>query len=346
MRVASAGWQPAAALDEHVVRQLDVRRLRAGADRPVGVDVDGLGGHDLVVAMARAHARQVVELRPDLWPRTFALKELVRRALQVGARDADESLEAWLGRLHEGRRSQDLLGDHPDDDVADPVGRGRRAAQRMASEIEHLVEELVPLAWPPAAVQGDLARPAGAAAATTGAGPPDPDRPPVGSDEPVVDSAAAHDPSSSSPDVLFACTADGASLGRALARYLRARGLGAEAVEVADAVAAARAASAAVGDGPARIAVCLDRSGLATSAVVNRDGQVLAATVHDVATAQTALEDLGARVLCVGARVVGADVARTIADVILDTLEHDGIGPARLLDHLRHGAPRSAHRGG
>jgi protein-tyrosine phosphatase len=103
---------------------------------------------DLVVAMAREHARAVVALRPDLFGRTFTLKEFVRRAGQENRRRPDERIDVYLARIQQGRKPWDHAGRHAEDDVADPIGRPRRVYERCAAEIEELVAALVDHAWP------------------------------------------------------------------------------------------------------------------------------------------------------------------------------------------------------
>jgi protein-tyrosine phosphatase len=103
---------------------------------------------DLVVAMARVHIRQAGVLVPSAFPRLLTLKELVRRGEQVGPRHADESLDEWLARVGEGRDMNHLLGDSPDDDVADPVGKSYRTYKKTAKELDDLVTRLVGLVWP------------------------------------------------------------------------------------------------------------------------------------------------------------------------------------------------------
>ena len=53
--------------EDHVARTLDASIL-------------AVEGHDLVLTMTREHLREVVALDPGAWPRTFTLKEIVRRA--------------------------------------------------------------------------------------------------------------------------------------------------------------------------------------------------------------------------------------------------------------------------
>jgi len=111
------------------------------------VTPDLLGSADLIVAMARQHVREAVVLRPDRYPRIFTLKEIVRRGTDVGPRPADEPLEAWLARVHQGRRPTGQLGESPDDDVADPVGQGPAVYERTARELDDLITRLVDLLW-------------------------------------------------------------------------------------------------------------------------------------------------------------------------------------------------------
>lgn len=102
---------------------------------------------DLVVGMAREHVREAVVLAPEVWPRAFTLKELVRRGEAVGPRAAGEPLDDWLSRVAGGRERRGLLGDDPADDVEDPIGRPADAYERTATELEDLVERLVALVW-------------------------------------------------------------------------------------------------------------------------------------------------------------------------------------------------------
>lgn len=107
-----------------------------------------LAGSDLVLAMAREHLRYAVVALPAAWPRAFTLKELVRRGQQIGPRPAGEPLAGWLGRVHAGRERSALLGDSPDDDVADPTGGAAQDYLAAAAELDRLLARLVQLAWP------------------------------------------------------------------------------------------------------------------------------------------------------------------------------------------------------
>jgi protein-tyrosine phosphatase len=109
---------------------------------------------DLIIAMERFHAREVMVLDPEAPRRTFTLKELVRRAIAIGPRDAGEPLQSWLERAASGRRTADLLGQSLDDDVADPYRRSDAVYDACAAEIDQLVTTLARLAWPSAAAEG------------------------------------------------------------------------------------------------------------------------------------------------------------------------------------------------
>jgi protein-tyrosine phosphatase len=124
-------------------RGLDISAHRS---RPVGPD--DLAAADLTLAMARAHLRHAVVLAPDVWPRAFTLKELVRRGEQIGPRPAGPGLASWLTQAHEGRDRRALLGDSADDDVADPIAGPRRAYTQTAELLSHLVDRLAELCWP------------------------------------------------------------------------------------------------------------------------------------------------------------------------------------------------------
>ena len=129
------------------------RGLDISAHRSRIFDREMLQHTDLVVGMAREHLREAILAVPDVWPRAFTLKELVRRGERMGPRAPGESLDAWLARAHAGRVRGDLLGSSDDDDVADPIGSGRSSYERTADELTDLTDRLVDLAWPAAAVE-------------------------------------------------------------------------------------------------------------------------------------------------------------------------------------------------
>jgi protein-tyrosine phosphatase len=137
------------------VKAMARRGLDLDDHRSRTVTPDLLEGADLVIGMARLHVREAVLAVPDVWPRAFTLKDLVRRGAAAGPRPPQEAMADWLARLHEGRRRAELIGDDPVDDVADPVGGPDRLYLETATELEDLVGRLVDLAFPVPVNPGD-----------------------------------------------------------------------------------------------------------------------------------------------------------------------------------------------
>lgn len=129
------------------VEVLAAMGLDTSAHRSRRLSAELLAPSDLVLGMAREHVRESVLLAPDCWPRAFTLKELVRRGEERGARAPGQSFEEWLAKLHAGRSRKDLVGYSPEDDVADPIGRGAGFYRRTADELDDLVRRLVELGW-------------------------------------------------------------------------------------------------------------------------------------------------------------------------------------------------------
>jgi protein-tyrosine phosphatase len=129
---------------------------------PRTVDPAMIQAADLVVGLTREHVRETVVAVPSSFPRTFTLREVIRRGRHMGARGAAEDLGAWLARLHDGRLRTDLMGESPDDDVMDPMGGTPDDYRRMLTEVAALTRTLRNLAWPiatlPAAGCGGAAK--------------------------------------------------------------------------------------------------------------------------------------------------------------------------------------------
>jgi protein-tyrosine phosphatase len=132
-----------------VVSAMASRGLDVSAHRSRRIGEDGLRRTDLVLAMAREHLRYAVVTAPQVWPRALTLKELVRRGELAGPRRAGLPFADWLSLLHEGRDRSALLGDCPADDVADPIGGPPEAYIATALQLDHLLGQLVALAWGP-----------------------------------------------------------------------------------------------------------------------------------------------------------------------------------------------------
>lgn len=150
LEIRSAGRLPGGApASATAVEVLGERGLDLSAHVSRTATAALLGDADLVVGMAREHIRDAVLLRPDVRPRAFPLKDLVRRAEKVGARSPDEGLGPWLAAVGRDRTTAELLGQSDDDDVADPIGRSAVHYRTCADELTRLLGRLADLAFPP-----------------------------------------------------------------------------------------------------------------------------------------------------------------------------------------------------
>ena len=134
-----ASWQ---ALDALAPRGLSLEAHRSARLTPQLIATT-----DLVLGMAREHVRAAVVVAPEVWPRTYTLKELVRRGAAVGPRPRAHPLGEWLEKVGAGRRRGELTGHSPDDDVPDPVGRDAEVFEALAGELDDLLARLAGLVW-------------------------------------------------------------------------------------------------------------------------------------------------------------------------------------------------------
>lgn len=140
VEVASAGSMEAGhPASEGSVRAMASRRLDLSGHRSQVLSAELIEQADLVICMGRRNLREVAVTAPAAFSRTYTLRELVRRGESVGPAT---SLEHWLTRVGEDRRTSDLLGDDPLDDVADPIGGPDEDYRRTATQLEELIERL------------------------------------------------------------------------------------------------------------------------------------------------------------------------------------------------------------
>jgi protein-tyrosine phosphatase len=125
--------------------------LEVAGHRSHQVSAADLNRADLILAMAREHLRDAAVTAPRAWPRAFTIRELVRRGGLAGPRRPGEPLAGWLARAHEGRSRMALLGDSPQDDIADPMGGALDDYARTAAELQALSARLADLGWGAAA---------------------------------------------------------------------------------------------------------------------------------------------------------------------------------------------------
>ena len=126
--------------------------LDISAHRSQPIEAIDLDRADVIITMTRAHLRVVATRSPMSFPRLFTLKELARRARTHPPR-TDEEVRAWVTRLGAGRRTTDLLGDDPLDDVEDPIGSPIDVYSAVAKELAAAVADVVNAGWP-AALEG------------------------------------------------------------------------------------------------------------------------------------------------------------------------------------------------
>lgn len=144
--VGSAGLLPGGApATPDAIATMAARRVDLRHHVSRTIDAEMAQSTPLVIGMTRQHVRESCASYGAPMDRTFTLKELVRRGEEVGGRHEGESVYAWLARVSAGRRPADLMGDDPEDDIADPVGRPRSVFEATADELEGLLRRFVTL---------------------------------------------------------------------------------------------------------------------------------------------------------------------------------------------------------
>ena len=101
---------------------------------------------DLILTATNQQVREVVAYEQRLWPRTFTLRDLVRRG-ETQPRNEHEGLSSWLQRVGQSRTRTELLFDGGPDDVADPTGGTLGDHLALATELNGLLARLSDLAF-------------------------------------------------------------------------------------------------------------------------------------------------------------------------------------------------------
>jgi ribose 5-phosphate isomerase B len=285
---------------------------------------DLVAGADLVLGMARTHVREAAVLGPGMFAKTFTLKEFVRRASGAGARDGGETMPDYLARVGEGRTPSELMGDDPDDDVADPIGMDIAVYRDTAGELDQLVSSLVRLVWAPRTRDEPAAAARVSRADTALHGTP-----PRGTEargtEGVEDQRAGVAPSPNGAGrVAVGSDHGGYALKTALAAHLVTLGfvvedLGTDGNGPVDYPDFGAAVGRAVSSGRVDFGVCVCGTGIGISIAANKVPGVRAALVHDVTTARLARQHNDANVVCFGERTTGVEVATEALDVFVAT---------------------------
>ncbi len=147
--VASAGFlTPGVEPAQEVIEVMEDHGIDITGHRSRQVSAALVAQADLVATMTRQHLIEIATMVDDAWTRCFTLADLVQRAEAVGPRAADESIQAWVRRLHGARARSSLLSLDLGDDIADPMNGRRSAFSRTAEEIDDLVGRLAGLVCP------------------------------------------------------------------------------------------------------------------------------------------------------------------------------------------------------
>ncbi|MHC8509518.1 MAG: ribose 5-phosphate isomerase B [Rhodospirillales bacterium] len=138
--------------------------------------------------------------------------------------------------------------------------------------------------------------------------------------------------------VAIACDHAGLPLKQELQKVLEAEGrtvidLGVNAADSVDYPDYAEALAKALKDGRAERGVLVCGSGIGMSIAANRHPHIRAALAHDALSAEMTRRHNDANVICFGARMTGADVAKHALKIFLNT-EFEGGRHARRVEKL------------
>ena len=122
--------------------QAALRGLDLGDHVSRRVEAADLEAADLVLTAGFTQLRDAVALQTSCWPRTFAVRDFVRRAQRIRP-PATLGLPERVQQLHLGRRTSDLVRAGTNDDVPDPMGGPPSAFAAMGQEFDVLVPALV-----------------------------------------------------------------------------------------------------------------------------------------------------------------------------------------------------------
>jgi protein-tyrosine phosphatase len=138
----TSGGPPEQLVAEGAAFGLDLRDHKPRRMRP-----DDVTQADLIVGMARQHVREAILLDQSAFPRSFTLREFVRRAEKVGPRPDHQTLVEWLSEVGAARRHADLVGESAADDVPDPMGGPPEGYRLMLDDVSRLTAALYGLMW-------------------------------------------------------------------------------------------------------------------------------------------------------------------------------------------------------
>lgn len=134
------GGQPAT---PRTVRALSERGLDASGHRSRQIG-PWLSSGDLIITMTFEQLRVVIASDPALWPRAFALRELVARAETGPPRSAEQTPADWIAQLHAGRSARDTIAPAWLD-IDDPTGGSLRRHRALIDELDVMLARLTEL---------------------------------------------------------------------------------------------------------------------------------------------------------------------------------------------------------
>ena len=114
---------------------------------PRRVDIATIARADIVIGMARTHVRETVLADPPSFTKSFTLREILRRGMEKGQRRPGQPLTEWMDEVGTNRRHTELIGDSPQDDIADPMGGTSAEYRTMLLELATLTRTLHSLIW-------------------------------------------------------------------------------------------------------------------------------------------------------------------------------------------------------
>lgn len=140
LEVASAGTQGFTdrPMDPPMAAELTARGVDPSGFRSRRLTIPMVAAADLVLTMEVRHRQFVLDERPELYRRVLTLGQASRMLDGTPTAAGADTGPALLGALRER-----FLVAEPEDDVADPYGRGPEAAATAARQIEPQVRRLV-----------------------------------------------------------------------------------------------------------------------------------------------------------------------------------------------------------
>ncbi|MGD9961720.1 hypothetical protein [Nocardioides sp.] len=125
---------PAAGMESLMASEAEARGVSSARFRSARLTTAMIDDADLVLTAETRHRQFILEERPVAMRTTFTLGQFARGLDRVDAPSADLIAQV---------RAQAPTS-RPEDDVADPYGRGPDAASRAAHEIDDLLAQILP----------------------------------------------------------------------------------------------------------------------------------------------------------------------------------------------------------